>query len=229
MINLFNIHYLSKNIMEKFLKIFSLYYRDPEDDYIANIDITQNNSKEDLVPYRNNGILLPSYDDNGKQILSRSLFSLKTINMTSAPLLLRRTFTKHAIGIYRHAYPRTISQNYGYLKETRIITRCMLYNDRICLYLNPIVYIENDTAYYIKDNGVILIYVDPYWVIQKKHQYICGVSFALTSFPEGRTSVEDGQFTEYDGHITCRSARGIIPNDFITLFDEAYKKKEIIW
>lgn len=215
--------------MENFIKIFSLYYRDPEEEFFTSETIESVTKDKDLVTYSNNRVLLPSCEDDGKQILSRSLFCLKNIDIGEAPFLAKRTFTRNAIGIYRHAYPRTLSQNYGFLRETRIITRCLLYNDRICLHLNPIVYIHNDTTFYIKDHSIILIYVDPYWVLQQKHQYIRGVSFTLTSFPEGRTNVEDGRFIEYDGHITSRSTRGIIPDDFITLFDEAYCKTDVIW
>lgn len=215
--------------MKKFIKIFSLYYRDPEEDILLSRNIYLSSEKKDIYPYRSNGVLLPPYDDNNKQILSRHLFSLKNLDIASTSIIQKQNIKKHTLGIYRHAYPRTLSQNYGYLKETRIITECSLFNNRICFHLNPVIYIEDDIAYYVKNNTVILIYVDPYWILHSKHQYIRGVSFTLTPFPEGRTCVEDGHFTEYNGHVTNRSARGIIPNDFLDLFDEAVLREDVIW
>jgi hypothetical protein len=212
--------------METFERLFLSYYQ--EDNQSVPIASVKQEPQSGTItlPYLR-GVLLSSREEDGKQILSQTLYS-KNLTLVSIPLS-HDSFARGAIGIYRHAYPKTISQDFGYLEEIRVILSTSLYTGKIRLQLCPVVCIEGDNLFYVPSNKVTVIFIDPYWVIEKDHHYYKGVSFTLSRYPIGRTSVESGQFVEYDGNMTQRSARGIIPEDFTSLFEEAYNREDIVW
>ena len=129
-----------------------------------------------------------------------------------------------SIGVYRSAYPQSDLHSFGYVEETRVVTRISLYNDHLCLQLHPVVSVmrETQSARYIKTNQIRLVLYDeftPTWFLLTQGNHIKkGVEFIPSFSPIRRTVVDDGSFIELNGLVNARSAQGIVPKRFSHLF-----------
>lgn len=173
--------------------------------------------------------------DKNKTILSNIGYS--TITSYNKVLINQSNDVKIGLlGIYRRAYPRTSNSDYGYLEETRIVTKVGLYSSNLVLELSPVIYIEYTEEGRVANCGPnkvdLILYknsIPPQWLRLEKGHYIRGCSFDAKPVPESRTLVIDGRYVEKNGSKSSMSANLIVPNRFIQLFKESLDDDPIIW
>lgn len=216
--------------MDNFESLFDRFTKEEE-----NINITPKND----FPYfkEDNGVLLEDYNCDGKYYLSECIkesnVPTKRINVTTNISLI-----PGLLGIYRHAYPKTEVNDYGYLEEMRVVVKISLYSNYLMLYLSPIKYLEYTDiglqCEYIDCNIVKLILIKndipATWIkLDKGYKFVKGCSFQPSNILLGRTFVKDGQFVEKEGRKFNRSSNLIIPPSFVHLFEQSLNEDNIIW
>ena len=217
--------------MESFEKLYQTFTT--EDDRISTTDTVKIDSyfKEDSK------VLLRDYIIEGRLLLSEYIGNLK-VATKQIPIVSIPSIRPGLIGIYRHAYPKTETNDYGYLEEMRVLLNISLYADYLMLYLCPIISIEEkdsiSIATYVPTNVVKLILyrneTPQQWIkLERDYNLRRGCSFDVSSILVGRTFVKDGQIIERDGRMLNRSAGLIVPQRFISLFEEALNYELIIW
>lgn len=204
-----------------------------DDDSTVRRPSTTTDSDEEPSVRPMNGFTTKALLNNGEKILSERLVLLKAPTSLVAIVSLPK-IKVGTIGIYRSVYNRTQIHNFGYIEETRVVTRLSLYNHRLLLFLNPVLSMTDDNASvrYITTNTIrLVLYSDtkPEWMLLSRGNRIRrGVEFVPSFRSIRRTVVEDGSFTESNGLIAATSARGLIPRRLKTLFTEAIDDDGIV-
>lgn len=129
------------------------------------------------------------------------------------------------IGTYRRVYLRG-KHDFGFLEETRMVTRILSYKELPLLHMCPVISLEGSMAQVALTNIIFLYLDDDVWVkVDYGRTFLeqrgCEFSLSLGDTPLKRTLALDGYYLERNGLVGRSTIGNIVPHRFEKLFLEA--------